>query len=150
MHQHRFHEKCSLDRFLKVCMTHLQNTVEILKRSKVTGTWNDSLWWQTISNSWIHCYNNNNATFDWQMYNFIIKASVQTLVANKEIKRKSGLGFCFLFLKWKVFSSKIFTLLLCQKPPAEEISWRSGPRCIKLTINGNVGFNGNYHGNKIP
>ena len=23
-----------------------------------------------------------------------------------------------------------------------------GPRCIKLTINGNFAFNGNYHGNK--
>ena len=25
-----------------------------------------------------------------------------------------------------------------------------GPRCIKLTINGNFTFNGNYHENKTP
>ena len=25
-----------------------------------------------------------------------------------------------------------------------------GPRCIKLTINGNFAFNRNYHGNKTP
>ena len=39
-----------------------------------------------------------NAKFDWQIYNFLLKASVQTLSANKEIERKSGLRFCFLFL----------------------------------------------------
>ena len=25
-----------------------------------------------------------------------------------------------------------------------------GPYCMKLTINGNFAFNGNYHGNKTP
>ena len=75
-------------------------------------------------NCWIHCYN---ATFQWQIYNFLLKASVQTFVSNKEIKSKSGLYFCFLFLNWKVFRSKTFIIFFwCQRSPAEESSWRSG------------------------
>ena len=33
-----------------------------------------------------------------KIYNFLLKASVQTPLANKEIKTKSELHFCFLFL----------------------------------------------------
>ena len=49
-------------------------------------------------NSCIHCCN---ATFDLldKFYNFLLNASVPTLLGNKEIKRKFGLHVCFLFLK---------------------------------------------------
>ena len=36
----------------------------------------------TLWNCWI------NATFDWQFYNFFLKASVQMLLAKKEIMGK--------------------------------------------------------------
>ena len=73
-------------------MTHLQNIVgkSLEKYKKVTVTWNYSLWWQNsmkLVNS-----------FDWQIYNFLLKESVQMFIANKEIKRKSGSHFCSLFL----------------------------------------------------
>ena len=70
----------------------------VLKRNKVIYMHDSKLW-----NCWIHCYN---ATFDWHIYNPLLKASVHTLLANKDIKRKFGLRFCFLFLNWKVFNSK--------------------------------------------
>ena len=80
-------------------------------------------------NCWIHCYN----TFDWQIKNFILKASVRTILAKTQIKRKSGKHFCFLFLNWKVSSPKTFRVFfLRQKPHTEETSWRSGAYCIKL------------------
>ena len=61
------------------------------------------------------------------VYNFHLKVPVPTHFANKEIKRKSGLHFCFLFLSWKVLSYNTLTIFFwCQKPPAEEISWSSG------------------------
>ena len=43
---------------------------------------------------------------------------------NKESKRKPVLHFCFLFLTWKVLRFQVF--FWCQKPSAEEISWKSG------------------------
>ena len=91
----------------------------------VIVTWNYILWWQTnkkLLNSLLY-----NATFDRQIYNFLLKVCVQTLLANKKIKEKPGLHFYFLFLNWKVLSSKTFTVFFnCQKPPALEISWTSG------------------------
>ena len=71
--------------------------------------WNDSLWLQTMKflNSLLY-----NAMFDWQIYKFILKASVQKLLANKEIKRKSGFYFGFLILNWKVLSSQTFRVFL--------------------------------------
>ena len=48
-----------------------------------------------------------NAMFDWQISNFLLKASVQMLLVNKEIKWKSGLHFCFLFLTERFWDLKM-------------------------------------------
>ena len=50
-------------------------------------------------------------TFYFDIINDILNASVQTLSANKEIKREFRLHYCSLFLNWKVLSSKTFTIL---------------------------------------
>ena len=67
---------------------------------------------------------NYNITFDWQIYNFLLKASVQTLLANKEIKTKSGIKFCLeIISKLKGFEFYNFYSILhyVDKPPAEEL-----------------------------
>ena len=51
-------------------------------------------------NCWIHCYN---ATFDWQICYYLLKASVQTNEAHKQIKIKSRLQFSFLISKLRGF-----------------------------------------------
>ena len=48
-----------------------------------------------------------NTMLDLQIYNFLLKASEQTLLANKW---KENLGYIFCFLNWKVLSSKLFTV----------------------------------------
>ena len=121
-----FHHIPKLSIGFKGSMTHLQNIVG--GQNKVIVTWNDSLWWQTLKllNSLLH------ATFDWQSYNFLLKVSVQMVLANKKIKRKSGLKLLFLISKLKGFEFLNFNLQYSsnvrsrQKPHAEEISWRSG------------------------
>ena len=45
-----------------------------------------------------------NATFDWQIYKFPLKASVQTHLANKEIKENLGYIFVSYFYSLKLKS----------------------------------------------
>ena len=45
----------------------------------------------------------------WQIYNFLLKASVQTLLT-RNYKKLCTL-YCFLFLNWKTLSSKTFTVI---------------------------------------
>ena len=54
------------------------------------------------------------------------KSTWQKLLANKEDKRKSGLHVCFLFLNWKVLSSKTQSILLMSEATHRRNSLRSG------------------------
>ena len=99
-----FHHIPKLSIGFKGSMTHLQNIVG--GQNKVIVTWNDSLWWQTLKllNSLLH------ATFDWQSYNFLLKVSVQMVLANKKIKRKSGLKIHISYFK----TERVWVLKLLQ------------------------------------
>ena len=56
-----------------------------------------------------------------EIYHFLLKTSIQTLLAEKEMKRKYGLH-CFLFQYWKVLSSNTFTVFFYgQNLPVEGI-----------------------------
>ena len=49
--------------------------------------------------------------FDWQIYQFLLLNGLhnKSFLQTKKLKEKfSGLQFCFLFLNWKVLSSKTF------------------------------------------
>ena len=62
----------------------------------------------------IHCYK-----IDLQIYNILQQTNIK--------KNVGYIHFCFLFLNWKVLSSKIVTVFFqCQKPPTGEISWETG------------------------
>ena len=75
----------------------------------------DGKQWNCLNNSLLQC---NVWLTNLQ---FFLKASLQTLLTNKKLKENQGYISPLLFLNWKVLSSKTFALL-CQKPPAEEIS----------------------------
>ena len=55
-------------------------------------------------------------------FTFPLKVSVQSFQQAKKSNKNLDYIWCFLFLNWKVWSFKTFTVFFwCQKPPAEEM-----------------------------
>ena len=73
-----------------IWLTNLQFKVIVMRNDRLIS---GKLW-----KCWIHCYN---ATFDWQIYNFLLKASIRTFSAQQRNKKKKKKGI-FLFLVYKL------------------------------------------------
>ena len=84
------------------------------------------------------------ATFDWQIHKFLLKASVRTLLVNKEIKGNLGYVFFFLLVNWNDLNSKSFTascdsILLMSEDVCRRIScgdWDRGASKSEASILG--------------
>ena len=122
----------------KGSMTHLQNSMGVLKRNKVIVAWNDCLWWQTLKLL-------NLMLFGWQIFNFL--KSFHTEQAEK-LKKMWVTFWFFFFLTWKVLSSKTFThsfLLMSEATCRRNIKEIWGPLHKAFTwdkVNGKIMLTG--------